>query len=130
MHPLHPWVTQRKAERDGVAQQKLILPERTSETYALVESYFQRDGVRIEPFIEIENEEAIKQFVQLNLGISLLPRWIAVEEELRGNALRWWRSRSAAESCAANGASCTLGGTGWRIRRASLSICAGVLRAR
>jgi len=84
VHPMHAWVTQRKADRNGVADQKLILPDRTNETYALVESYFRQDGIRIEPFIEIENEEAIKQFVQLNLGIALLPRWIAAEELRKG----------------------------------------------
>lgn len=84
VHPRHPWVTQRKAERDGVAQQKVILPERTSETHRLIQGYFREEGFRIEPLIEIGNEEAIKEFVQLNLGIGLLPRWIAAQELSKG----------------------------------------------
>lgn len=84
VHPIHPW-TRRGTERD-VAKQNLILPERTSETHALIEDYFRHEGVRIKPFIEIDNEEAIKQFVRLDLGVGLLPRWIA-DSEIREGSL-------------------------------------------
>jgi DNA-binding transcriptional LysR family regulator len=83
VHPMHPW-TRRGSERD-VARQNLILPERHSETHTLIESYFQSEGIRIRPFIEIGNEEAIKQFVRLDLGVGLLPRWIAAAEILQGS---------------------------------------------
>lgn len=82
VHPIHPW-TKRGAVRD-VAKQKFILPERTNETHSLVDDYFQQEGVRIKAFIEIGNEEAIKQFVRLDLGIGLLPRWIAATEIRQG----------------------------------------------
>ncbi len=82
VHPAHPW-TKRRSERD-VAKEKLILPERHNETYHLIDQYFEQDGVRIKPFIEIGNEDAIKQFVRLNLGIGLLPRWIAASEIEQG----------------------------------------------
>jgi DNA-binding transcriptional LysR family regulator len=82
VHPIHPW-TKRGAERD-VAKQNLILPERNSETHSLIAAYFQREGVRVKPFIEIGNEEAIKQFVRLDLGVGLLPRWIASAEIQQG----------------------------------------------
>lgn len=84
VHPRHPWVTQRKASRDTVSKQNLILPERTSETHGLIEEYFRQDGLRIAPLVEIGNEEAIKEFVKLNLGIGLLPRWIAQQEIASG----------------------------------------------
>jgi DNA-binding transcriptional LysR family regulator len=83
VHPIHPW-TKRRNGRD-VAKEKLILPERHSETHCLIESYFQHDGVRIKSFIEIGNEEAIKQFVRLDLGVGLLPRWIAAAEIEQGS---------------------------------------------
>ncbi len=82
VNPIHPW-TKRGAVRD-VAKQKFILPERTNETHSLVDAYFEADGVRINAFIEIGNEEAIKQFVRLDLGIGLLPRWIAASEIRQG----------------------------------------------
>jgi len=83
VHPIHPW-TKRGSDRD-VARQNLILPERHSETHTLIDAYFQKEGVRIRPFIEIGNEEAIKQFVRLDLGVGLLPRWIAAAELDQGS---------------------------------------------
>jgi len=83
VHPIHPW-TRRGSDRD-VARQNLILPERHSETHILIDAYFQKEGVRIRPFIEIGNEEAIKQFVRLDLGVGLLPRWIANVEIEQGS---------------------------------------------
>lgn len=83
VHPIHPW-TKRRAERD-VAKERLILPERHNETHCLIDSYFQHDGIRIKPFIEMGNEEAIKQFVRLDLGVGLLPRWIAASEIEQGS---------------------------------------------
>ena len=82
VNPIHPW-TKRGAVRD-VAKQRFILPERTNETHSLVDAYFQQEGVSIKAFIEIGNEEAIKQFVRLDLGVGLLPRWIAANEIRQG----------------------------------------------
>lgn len=83
VHPIHPW-TKRRGERD-VVREKFILPERHSETHRLIDSYFQREGIHIKPFIEIGDEDAIKQFVRLDLGVGLLPRWIAASEIEQGS---------------------------------------------
>jgi LysR family transcriptional regulator, low CO2-responsive transcriptional regulator len=84
VNPLHPWVSKRKANSDEISKQNLILPERASETHALIEAYFRKEGIRIQPFIEIGSEEATKQFVRLDLGIGLLPKWIAAAELQQG----------------------------------------------
>jgi DNA-binding transcriptional LysR family regulator len=80
LNPLHPWVLKRKAVHEEFANQNLILPEKGSETHDLIETYFRRKGIRLQPFIEIDSEDAIKQFVRLDLGIGLLPKWIASAE--------------------------------------------------
>ncbi len=85
-NPMHPWALNRRAGRDDVSGQKFILPARGTATHALIESYFRQAGVRLQSFIEIGNEEVIKQFVRLDLGVALLPRWIA-ENEVRQGAL-------------------------------------------
>lgn len=85
LNPIHPWALKRKVNRDEIAAQKLILPERTSETHSLIEGYFRKEGIRISPFIEIGNEEAIKQFVRLDLGVGLLPKWLAAAEIRQGS---------------------------------------------
>lgn len=80
VNPVHTWALKGKVNAAQVAKQNFILPERSSETYALIETYFRREGIRIKPFIEIGSEEAIKQFVRLDLGIGLLPNWIVATE--------------------------------------------------
>jgi len=82
--PLHPWAVKRKVSREDIPNHKLILPEKGSNTYALIESYFRGENIRIQPFIEIANEQAIKQFVRLGLGVGILPRWLAAEDVERG----------------------------------------------
>jgi DNA-binding transcriptional LysR family regulator len=80
VNPLHPWALKRKALLENVTAQSLVLPERGSETHVLIDAYFRRQGIRVQPFIEIDSEEAIKQFVRLDLGIGILPKWIAAAE--------------------------------------------------
>ncbi len=85
VNPIHPWALKRKVNRDEIEKQNLILPERAGETHALIEGYFRSEGIRIKPFIEIGNEEAIKQFVRLDLGVGVLPKWIAAAEIRQGS---------------------------------------------
>ncbi|HVY72069.1 MAG TPA: LysR family transcriptional regulator [Verrucomicrobiae bacterium] len=84
VHPLHPWAVKRKPFRDDIPRHKLILPEKSSNTYALIEAYFREENIRIQPFIEIANEEAIKEFVRLDLGVGILPRWLAADDVQAG----------------------------------------------
>ncbi len=84
VHPLHPWAAKRKAIREEIPQRKLILPEKGSSSYALIERYFREEELQVKPFIEIASEEAMKQFVQLDMGIGILPRWVAASEVAKG----------------------------------------------
>lgn len=87
VHPLHPWASRQNFQKRDVTKENLILPERSSDTYGLIEAYFKKDNIRINPFIEIGNEEAIKQFVRLDLGIGIVPTWIASPEIQQGYLL-------------------------------------------
>jgi DNA-binding transcriptional LysR family regulator len=84
VHPLHPWAAKRKAQPDDIPNRKLIMPERGGNTYALIESYFRSEGIHIHPFIEIANEQAIKEFVRLDMGVGILPRWLVAEDIAQG----------------------------------------------
>ena len=83
-HALHPWAVKKKIKPDEIARQNLILPDRFSDTYASIKSYFHREHIPFHPFIEIGNDEAIKQFIRLDLGVGILPRWIATVELQQG----------------------------------------------
>lgn len=84
VHPLHPWAVKRKAQPEDIPNRKLILPERGGNTYKLIESYFRNENIQIQPFIEIANEQAIKEFVRLDMGAGILPRWLVAEELEQG----------------------------------------------
>jgi len=84
VNPLHPWAAKRKAIREQIGQQNLILPERDGETYARIEAYFREENIELKPIIEIANENAIQQFVRLDLGVGILPRWIAAQDVKEG----------------------------------------------
>jgi DNA-binding transcriptional LysR family regulator len=80
VNPLHSWAVKRKVQREDIPKRKLILPERGGNTYALIESYFRRENISIQPFIEIANEQAIKEFVRLDMGVGILPRWLVAAD--------------------------------------------------
>jgi DNA-binding transcriptional LysR family regulator len=87
VNPLHPWAVKRRVQREDVPNRKLILPERGGNTYALIESYFRSENINIQPFIEIANEQAIKEFVRLDMGVGILPRWMAAEDIEQGQLI-------------------------------------------
>jgi LysR family transcriptional regulator, low CO2-responsive transcriptional regulator len=84
VNPLHRWAIKRKAQREDIPDGKLILPERSGNTYAIIESYFRTANIKIRPFIEIANEQAIKEFVRLDMGVGILPRWLVADEIKQG----------------------------------------------
>lgn len=84
VNPLHPWAVKRKAQYEDLSSRNLILPERGGNTYDLIESYFRGKNTIIQPFIEIANEQAIKEFVRLGIGVGILPRWLVADEIKRG----------------------------------------------
>jgi DNA-binding transcriptional LysR family regulator len=84
VNPLHRWAVKRKAQREDIPNRKLILPERSGNTYAIIESYFRTENISIQPFIEIANEQAIKEFIRLDMGVGILPAWLAADEIKQG----------------------------------------------
>jgi len=84
VHPLHPWAIARRVPRDAIAEERLVLPASGHATRELVADYFRREGIELKPFVEIANEDAIKSFVRLDLGVGILPRWLVAEEVEQG----------------------------------------------
>jgi LysR family transcriptional regulator, low CO2-responsive transcriptional regulator len=84
VHPLHPWAIARRVPRDSIAAARLVLPGAGHATRELVTDYFRREGIELKPYVEIENEDAIKHFVRLDLGVAVLPRWLVADEVEQG----------------------------------------------
>ncbi|MCC5838892.1 MAG: LysR family transcriptional regulator [Opitutales bacterium] len=87
VHPLHPWATSGRVVRAEITAQRFILSETDSDAFRLIEAYFRSERIQIEPFIEVRGEMLIKKLVDLDLGVALLPEWIA-REEIRDGRLR------------------------------------------
>ena len=82
--PSHPWSVARTISREELSKQPLILYQRSSVTAQIVADYFKDLGVVPSTIMEIGNIEAIKELVQLNLGVSVLAPWTADRELTRG----------------------------------------------
>lgn len=84
VNPSHPWVRSGGVEVEELIDQRLIVPAVLSHTYMVIDDFYREKRIPFEPFIEVNNEEAIKQLVTLNIGIGIVPRWIARDEIEKG----------------------------------------------
>lgn len=84
VHPLHPWAVERRARPSEMTRRNLILPERRDETHTLIRNYFCAEKIAVDPFVETAAEDSIRHYVQLNLGVGILPRWMVADEVARG----------------------------------------------
>lgn len=81
IHPLHPWAKRERINRAELQQEeRLILPDSASPTFELIDAYFRQERIPLHAYIEIGNEEVVKQLVGLDLGVGILPAWIAASE--------------------------------------------------
>ena len=79
--PTHSWATGRAILPDDLRKQPFILYPTTSITRLLVDDYFRRLNLVPGTIMEIDNAEAIKELVKLNLGVSVLAPW-TVDKDL------------------------------------------------
>lgn len=85
VNPRHPWVQPGATAADrNLQNERLILNEAGSPTHALIEAYFRKQRIPLSPFIELNDEEAIKELVALDIGIGILPGWIVRRETEQG----------------------------------------------
>ncbi len=84
VHPSHQWARSGAADLKSLGDQQLIVPAVQSHTYDLIDSFYREMRIPLDPFIELNNEEAIKQLVSLNIGTGIVPRWITREEVAHG----------------------------------------------
>lgn len=84
VNPLHRWARAGKVARAEIGAERFVLAESRSFTKGLIDDYLRRENLTIRPFIEIGNEEVIKELVRLDIGVGIFPEWIAAEEVDRG----------------------------------------------
>ncbi len=88
----HPFAERRSASIEQVSEEPLIMFNRGSGYYTLVDNALRQAGVLVSPTMELDNMEATKKMVEEGLGIAMLPK-VAVEREIRNGELRQIRVR-------------------------------------
>ena len=81
--PGHPLASQRSVTVEQLADHSLIFP-RTGRTRALFERVFANRGLEPRVSLELASVEAIKKFVAVGLGVSLISRSFAGQEAANG----------------------------------------------
>ncbi len=81
------FVKQGAVDIEDIAERRLIMFNRGSSYYALVDSALREAGVPVSPAMELDNMEATKKMVEVGLGIAMLPR-VAVAQEVERGELR------------------------------------------
>src|SRR6185436_7391439 len=83
--PAHPWAVSGRVVREEIARQNYILYSQSSYTSQLVADYFRQEDIVLNAVIELGSMEAIKEFVKLELGVSIVAPWIAETETKDGS---------------------------------------------
>jgi DNA-binding transcriptional LysR family regulator len=90
--PQHPFAKRGTASIEELSGEALIMFNRGSGYYTLVDNALRQAGAPASPAMELDNMEAAKKMVEQGLGISILPK-VAVERELQQGDLRRIRVR-------------------------------------
>jgi DNA-binding transcriptional LysR family regulator len=85
--PGHPFTRRDSVAMSEVANEKLIMFDRTSSYYEITQGAFLSAGVKLRGLMELDSIEAAKKMVERGLGVALLPG-TAVEREVQGKMLR------------------------------------------
>ena len=84
--PLHPWARAGRVARAEISTETLVMYNKTSFTFRLVNEYFREERIALTNYIELGSMEAIKELVKIGLGVGVLAPWIA-RAELETGAL-------------------------------------------
>lgn len=82
--PMHAWARSGRVPRGGLANETLVLYNKSSYTFRLVSTYLREEGNAPGASIELGSMEAIKELVKIGLGVGVLAPWVARQELVSG----------------------------------------------
>lgn len=82
---LHP-LARTKPKLKDMAAQTLIVSSRNSLTFSMIIEFFLKHGIRLQHFIELGSNEAMKELARLGIGVAVVAGWTA-QAELRARQL-------------------------------------------
>lgn len=84
--PDHPFASKSEVELDDLADCKFIGFEPDIPTRRAVDKHFREAGIDPKPIMEFDNIETVKRAVEIDAGISIVPR-ATVEQEVKAGSL-------------------------------------------
>ncbi|MDQ8207336.1 LysR family transcriptional regulator [Coraliomargarita sp. SDUM461003] len=84
--PIHEFAQSGRARMAKIAQERMVLYNKGSHTFDLVEQAFRQNKLLMQNYIELGSMEAIKELVKINYGVSFLASW-TVENEINAGSL-------------------------------------------
>ncbi|NQY33330.1 MAG: LysR family transcriptional regulator [Coraliomargarita sp.] len=85
---IHSFVQKGTVKMNEIAQERLVLYNKSSQTFAEVEHLFRMNKLVLQNEIELGSMEAIKELIKINYGVSFLASWIIENEVNRGSLAR------------------------------------------
>ncbi|MDO8538916.1 MAG: LysR family transcriptional regulator [Opitutaceae bacterium] len=78
--PQHAWAKSGRVPREAIEAETLVLYNKSSQTFRLVNEYFREEKIALSNVIELGSMEAIKELVKIGIGAGVLAVWIARNE--------------------------------------------------
>lgn len=85
--PSHPWAVRRRAEVHELAGQPLLVYERRSSTFRVVERMLLEAGVFPRIVMELDRIGAVTSMVRAGLGVAIVPRWSVLADIQAGTLI-------------------------------------------
>jgi len=83
--PEHPFASKPKVSLKEICSQKFIAFDSETPTRKAIDKIFRELNLEVTPVMEFDNIEVIKRAVEIEAGISIVPRNTAQEEEKNGS---------------------------------------------
>lgn len=79
-HPKHPFATRKKISVKEMAGQKFVSFDADMPTRLAIDRVFRKAGVTVEHAMEFDNVETVKQAVEIDAGIAIVPHNTVTQE--------------------------------------------------
>jgi len=79
-HPQHPFAKQKSLKLKALAGQKFVCFEPDIPTRKALDKIFRQHGVQVQNVMEFDNVETIKQAVEIDTGVSIVPMTTVTQE--------------------------------------------------
>ena len=81
----HPLAQKELVTLEDITKTTLIIYKKGSMTRKIIADVFEREGLALEPDMEIDRPEAMKKLVEAGLGVSIIPEMTIMKEVAEGS---------------------------------------------